>query len=587
MRNYIYMMGAIIGISMCLVPSAYAQTAYDARSGGSVTIGYDSGVCDSGMEGAMRYYSSSSAGASIEYCDGTDWTNVIDYSTSSSGANDVSADFSAGGGVRIGDDNRVCDSSIAGAVRYSGGGGVPLSNLIAHWTMDDTSGSTIVDELGNNDGEWTDGTDNVITTEDIAGQVGGALDFDDADNALVTIPTSTTTDLDNLTAWTICGWFYVDNVPGASGQLIGRTKGASAVFDISWSLSVTDAGGQIIYLRNPMQSVKYSSVPLAYDTWEYVCGTWNGGTDPDSMKIYLNGVSVTDVGGDTGPGMPVDDSAHDIEIAQDDVSSTVTDMAADDIRIYGVVLTPAQMLDLYDSVGGPTSDTVTGLTNHFTLDETTLTGGSTVADSVGSNDGTVTGTLTSVAGMDGTAINFDANSEYVDFGNISTIENQSEFTVSAWMKRNSSNAKVLVGTASGTDGVYIDFWNDSRAYFAMSNASGFDEGSIVLNDTDWHLMTLVYDGSLSGNDNRLKGFIDGVQVDLSFSGTVGATSPAGTLDFTIGTWPSEGEHSRGSVDDIRIYNRALSNIDVAKLYLSYEGSIQFCNGSTWTTPTAP
>jgi hypothetical protein len=586
MRNYIYMMGAIIGISMCLAPSAYAQTAYDARSGGSVIIGYDSGVCDSGMEGAMRYYSSSSAGASIEYCDGTDWTNVIDYSTSSSsGANDVSADFSAGGGVRIGDDNRVCDSSIAGAVRYSGGGGVSSSNLIAHWTMDDTGGSTVVDELGNNDGEWTDGTDNVITTEDIAGQVDGALDFDDADNALVTIPTSTTTDLDNLTTMTVCGWFYVDNVPGSAGQLVGRTGGAS-FGDQSWSLGVTDAGGQVLTFRNRMRDVAYSTVALTYDAWEYVCATWDGTNGWGSMEIYLNGASVTDTGGDTGAGT-VDDSGLDIEIAQDDSSSTYTDMAADDIRIYDVVLTPAQILGLYDGVGGPTSDTETGLTNHFTLDETTLTGGSTVADSVGSNDGTVTGTLTSVAGMDGTAINFDANSEYVDFGNISTIENQSEFTVSAWMKRNSSNAKVLVGTSSGTDGVYIDFWNDSRAYFAMSNASGFDEGSIVLNDTDWHLMTLVYDGSLSGNANRLKGFIDGTQVPLSFSGTVGATSPAGTLDFNIGTWPSQGEHSRGSVDDIRVYSRALSNIDVAKLYLSYEGSIQFCNGSTWTTPTAP
>jgi len=59
-------------VSFALLPLGVgAQETSGGFSGGSVLVGYDNRTCDGTLEGAIRY---NSAISSMEYCDGTSWT---------------------------------------------------------------------------------------------------------------------------------------------------------------------------------------------------------------------------------------------------------------------------------------------------------------------------------------------------------------------------------------------------------------------------------------------------------------------------------------------------------------------------------
>jgi alpha-tubulin suppressor-like RCC1 family protein len=210
-----------------------------------------------------------------------------------------------------------------------------------------------------------------------------------------------------------------------------------------------------------------------------------------------------------------------------------------------------------------------GLVHHWKLDETTVTAGSQIRDSAGNAHGTVTGTLTSVAGKDGRAVLFNADNEYIGgMGTLSALQNKTTFTFSAWMKRTATGSELLLGGGgTGANGsVYLDYYN-SNIYWGVDDASGGYNNEVYTaqNDTNWHLMTLVFDGNLIGNNNRLKAFFDGVLLGSPTNlGTIPATSYSGTADFHIGLLAST--YSRGTVDDVRIYNRALTAAEVLALY---------------------
>ena len=105
-----------------------------------------------------------------------------------------------------------------------------------------------------------------------------------------------------------------------------------------------------------------------------------------------------------------------------------------------------------------------------------------------------------VAGKVGGALSF-GNSSYVSIPDITPINGATALTLSAWIRRSSTNAKVLIGKQSSGHDVAIEAWNDGRVYFDVSSGS-YADGYITLNDTAWHHLALVYDGSATGNSGH-------------------------------------------------------------------------------------
>ena len=155
------------------------------------------------------------------------------------------------------------------------------------------------------------------------------------------------------------------------------------------------------------------------------------------------------------------------------------------------------------------------LVAHWSFDQSS---GAVLTDNSGNGyNGTLVNSPTWVAGKLGQALSFSTNRS-VSVGNIPAINGVNKLSMSAWIKRGTSNARVLVGKQTSNHDVTIEAWNDGSVYFQLSNGSDAS-GRVSLNDTNWHHVAFTFDGALAGNSNRLKGYVDGAQRTMTFSGT--------------------------------------------------------------------
>jgi len=200
-----------------------------------------------------------------------------------------------------------------------------------------------------------------------------------------------------------------------------------------------------------------------------------------------------------------------------------------------------------------------GLVAHWSFDQSS---GTTLTDNSGNgHTGTISGTPTSAAGKISNALTFKGT-DAVALGNITQIDNVSQLTLATWMKRTTAGSNVFVGKQASNQDAGIEAYSDGKVYFDMSKGSSA-YGTVSLNDTAWHHVALVFDGTQTGNANRLKAYVDGVQKTLAFSGTISTLTSTSTTPFNIGKM--SGEYSNGQVDDTWLYARALSQAEVQDL----------------------
>jgi len=203
------------------------------------------------------------------------------------------------------------------------------------------------------------------------------------------------------------------------------------------------------------------------------------------------------------------------------------------------------------------------LAAHYALDDLTSP---TTADSAGSLDGDNKGAEVGVSGVVGTAFQFDGVDDYVWLPRI--IGGNSQLTISLWAR--SDVAEGAHTAFSLEDVTAIRICPGSPAPSCQSGASYFDAFIDVggtrrqirglVADTEWHLHTVVYSGT------AVTYYIDGLaQGFLPASGLVDSTSD---WEQRIGAWTSgtSGIHWDGTIDDVRIYDHALTAAEVEVMY---------------------
>lgn len=253
--------------------------------------------------------------------------------------------------------------------------------------------------------------------------------------------------------------------------------------------------------------------------------------------------------------------------------------------ISGPTPVVAGSYDIAESFGGQDSS----LIGYWKLDETvanSCSGGvSDACDSSGYNNNATwnasaapSATVPATGFANPRSIFLDGSADYVDMGPFPAMDGLEKMTLSFWAKRNAPGSIISVGKGTAqTEETDIILWSDGRVYFELVSGGNADYGYITQNDTNWHLYTMVFDGSLTGNSNRLKAYLDGSLQTLTFGGgsSIPATVPS-SGNFTIGDYFWGDSH--GHVDDVRIYNRALSGAEVAVLGDSDGSGVQ----SDWT-----
>jgi hypothetical protein len=196
--------------------------------------------------------------------------------------------------------------------------------------------------------------------------------------------------------------------------------------------------------------------------------------------------------------------------------------------------------------------------SHWKLDE----GSGTIAyDSAGSNDGTlVNGPLWTPGQING-ALSFDGVNDYVRTANniFTNAQLSSGATLSAWFKTGST----AYGFIADDEGYLLLGINYStHPNKLLGTADGGEHiyySSSDVNDNLWHHAAIVWDGT-----NTAIVYLDGVEESSEVSGP--PTPDRKDRPFTIGMHASISAYFDGIIDDVRVYDRALTAEEVMQLY---------------------
>ncbi|UCC22533.1 MAG: LamG domain-containing protein [Planctomycetota bacterium] len=213
-------------------------------------------------------------------------------------------------------------------------------------------------------------------------------------------------------------------------------------------------------------------------------------------------------------------------------------------------------------VCGPASAVdVNGLVAYWSLDE----GSGTIAyDSAGDNDGVLNGSAAWTSGQIGGALGFDGSGDYVQVPHDDSLTLISAGTVAAWVNLNDSYRQAIVAKQPSTSsGNYFLFTSTGRHMgFGISNGNWtkkvwvYTPGDAITNE--W----AFYVGTFDGDTVNL--YENGVLVN-SLPNTI--TPIATSQPLYIGRWQNNSDWDcDGSIDEVMIFNRALSAAEVEQLY---------------------
>jgi PKD repeat protein len=212
----------------------------------------------------------------------------------------------------------------------------------------------------------------------------------------------------------------------------------------------------------------------------------------------------------------------------------------------------------------PVPSLITGLLAYWKMDEAT----GDRADSYATYDLTENATVDAVAGKIGNAASFDAALEKLTQASLD-LSGKSALTISAWIELGATSqvyfaaapsAFQLLGYVSGgpyTNALLVYINNIPNAQLAFN--------SVLTGAGTFDHVVIRYDGSQSTNATKLRAWVNGVEQTAAFStGTVPAAL-GGSAGFDVG-WDGSGTYSIGSVDELGVWDRLLTDAEIATLY---------------------
>jgi hypothetical protein len=178
-------------------------------------------------------------------------------------------------------------------------------------------------------------------------------------------------------------------------------------------------------------------------------------------------------------------------------------------------------------------------------------------------DGTTNGWT---SGVFGNGLMFNGTNRYITVGNVLPFSSGSSITLSYWGTIATDNAfrKAIAKNSGGSNRNYeFGFNNANGVTFLYVNNGGYNiwNSSNAYTDTAWHFYAVTYTFGAGGS---IKVYRDGVPISGTWTvGTGNGSPPTDTETLCIG---SSQEYWDGSLDDVRIYNRALTSYEVYDQY---------------------
>lgn len=163
-------------------------------------------------------------------------------------------------------------------------------------------------------------------------------------------------------------------------------------------------------------------------------------------------------------------------------------------------------------------------------------------------------------------VRFDGN-DGLSINPYSNLSSAADITVFVVMKMTATAGDPAVFITNG-DGTGLTY-DTAAGKFVVKAAAGTGVSTVVNNATGFHIHSFAYDGTQTGNDNRLKYRYDKSDITLTFSGTVGSTLSVADNTLYIGNNNSANFYT-GDIAELLIFTRALTPIEIQNVenYLS-------------------
>ncbi len=433
---------------------------------------------------------------------------------------------------------------------------------ISYWSMDEGQGSTLND--------YSPGANNDLTisnalwrTQDMCVS-GNCLYFDgNADRATKTYSSDTEL-LPSTNSFSISAWFKHNSIAG-SDTMISRTDGVNGV---GWKIYMDSSGYMCFGIDDtagtfPSDSA-CSTTSYADSQWHHITGVKSG---TSSITLYIDGKQIAQDSSITGSSLDGTSAGFRIGNDADEGTNGWTGFI-DEIKYYNFAKTNTQVIaDSNSQSNKPVSATLgSGIANQTTLTNNLLgywkmdenTGSSITDLSANGITGTLVNTPTWTSGKYGPGLSFAAaSSEYVNLALPAPIASQA-FTISAWINPSSLAAeRAIYGSSSNnflfnvnTTGTLI-LCNDNGG--VCSNTASSSTGVITTNS--WQHVVVTHNGS-----GTYAFFVNGRNVTSDATGDFASNNS----NMYIGR--SNSFYFEGSIDEVKVYNRTLSNKEVDSLF---------------------
>jgi len=466
------------------------------------------------------------------------------------------------------DEVRIYNRALSDAeVKYHYNRGGP----VAEWKMDEGGGRTVYDSTDNHNNGTLILAGSATSSAWVSGKFGTALSFDGVDDY---VNCGSNTILDLTGNITIDAWVKINSIGTAMGIV---NKGNSTLANDPYRLRITAGGKAAISIgNNTISEGSIGNTTLNINTWYHLVGVVNTNT----YTIYVNGISDNSSRRTINPYVAV----TPLLVGMTDTSLNYPfNGLIDDVRIYNYARTPDEIrLDYnagfaakfgYTDAGcqkDPASCMTQGLVGYWNMEE----GNGIIAHDVSgnNNNGTLTnGPLwtTGVVPLNGTksgggALSFDGVDDYVNVGNPASLQSfPNGITLEAWLQRDwtlaSAGERPLSKRESTLRGFLMGFSATKTFSFTLGDGVADHTQLSVQTFTAgnaWHHVVMTYDGE------RMRIYADGVidVTSLTAVFTISASLDSFSMPRMVNNlW-------NGKIDEVRIYNRALTPEEVRYHY---------------------
>ncbi|KKO20342.1 MAG: Ig-like domain-containing protein [Candidatus Brocadia sp.] len=446
-------------------------------------------------------------------------------------------------------------------------GHIVLADSIAHYAFSEGAGTTagdssVYDKDGTISGAaWT------------TGKEGGGLGFNGTSD-YVTIPLMSSDEM------SLSAWFYKHaNDVSYTDAIVGGFRNDANLqlqegFEVRFSPASPNSLDFVLITRDG-SGVRTSRTARrnllnAAGSWYHVGCSYNKATG--QQRLYVNGQLIRTVTHPAGnsivpmtyyPGMTIGHSA---------ATTGYFYGVIDDVRLYDRVLSDREMQGLYNAF-------TSALQARYALDENT---GTVANDSSGNgNHGSVNGGATWTTGRYGGGLGFDGANDYVSIPR----SNHDELSVCAWFYKNANDT-------ARNDAIFSGFRNNSNAQLmegfelrfpsgASSNTLQFvlttqnGSGVRTMRTTQMNLGNSVgiwyhAAGTYNKATGEQKLYVNGQLVNTQTHPVGNTVVPlAAYTDMRIGHSRVRAGYFNGTIDDVRIYNRALSDQEALDVYHNF------------------